>query len=191
MILNPLREYDEDSKEELKYDIEINEVSEKERSLFYRKLQYRLGEIVVLFNYFERIIDECIINVMNERAEDERIWILIKDNNVDKKIKTLSELYISRMRITNNYTLLEKHKLLFNRIEEIRIKRNIFIHSNWLNDNNLEYFEVKVKKINEKMGYMRVNKKIEIKDLEIYIENLDLLISDLEKYDENISSLEN
>lgn len=190
MILNPLHEYCEDSKEETKYDIELEDISEKARSLFYRKLHYRLGEIVVLFNYFERLIDECIINTMNERSEDERVWILIRDYNIDKKIKTLSELYINVMRTNNNYSLLEEHKLLFKRIENIRIQRNTFIHSNWLNDNNLEYFELKVKKINELKGYMRVNKKIQLKDLEVYIETLVLLFSDLEKYDETISCIE-
>jgi hypothetical protein len=182
MIINHLTEYIEDTKEEIEYfDFEYDDIPEKERSLFFRKLQYRLGVLIVVFNYLERLIEECILDFVNSRGEDTRIWILIKDFNLDKKIKALKELYLEGIRITGKKENKDKVNELFNEIDSIRIKRNTFIHSNWLNTINLKYFEVKIKKVDEIKGYMRTRKHLKIEDIESLISNIEGVIDKLEQ----------
>jgi hypothetical protein len=181
MIINHLIEYIEDTKEITSYDFEYDDIPEKERSIFFRKLQYRLGALIVVFNYLERLIEECILDFINNRGEDTRIWILIKDYNLDKKIKVLKELYFEKIRITGKDESKENVYKLFNRIETIRISRNIFIHSNWLNDINLKYFEVKVKKVDEKIGYARARRHLRIDEIELLISDVEEVIDELIK----------
>jgi hypothetical protein len=179
-MINPLPSYIEDE-DIILYEIDIPEKDNEGQSRFFRKLRYRIGSIVILTNAFERIVEDCLLEMMNERAEDPRIWILIQDFTLEKKINRLKSIYIETVRLLQkDRTLLEKINILFSKLEEIRRKRNIFIHSNWLNSLNLNYFESRVREIKKKDGYFRVRKKIELTDLESFITEIEDATNDLE-----------
>ena len=119
--------------------------------------------------------------MMNERAEDPRVWILIQDFMLDKKITRLKSIYVETIRMVHNKdsALLKNVDAVFSRLEEARKKRNIYIHSNWLNNLNLKYFETKVKEIKSKEGYFRVRKSITLEHLDSFIEEVETVTNDL------------
>jgi hypothetical protein len=131
-----------------------------------KKVRYRIGYIVMEFNYLERQIDEIILGIMNSRAEDERVWIFLESFSADKKIDTLSKLYdnyFTEVKFDEQFK--EKKKILFQTLNEIRVNRNIYIHANWMNEFNGDLVEWKTKKV--KSGeYGRVHKRISIADLD-------------------------
>lgn len=118
------------------------------------------------FNYLEREIDEIILEIMNDRAEDERVWIFLESLSIDKKIDALSKIYDTYFAMEKfEERFIDKKKSLFQRLNEIRINRNIYIHANWLNEYNGDLVEWKTKRL--KSGeYGRVHKKISITDLD-------------------------
>jgi hypothetical protein len=173
MIINRLHEYIEDDGTIL-YEVDSSNLRCREAYLFFRKLRTRLGNIIILFNSLERLIEECILEMMNDRAEDSTVWILMLDLNIDKKIQKLYAIYIERIRLfhKNNDALLKKVKSYFDDLNAIRIKRNIYIHSNYLNSLDYKYFENKVKEVKHLHGYFRIRKKITIDDLDLLIRQI-------------------
>lgn len=188
-MINPLPDYIEDEDAVL-YDVDIPDEGSEGQAQFFRKLRYRIGSIVILANSLERIIENCLLEMMNERAEDPRVWILIQDFNLDKKISRLRSIYVETIRIAHdkNKQLLNSVETVFSRLEEIRKKRNIYIHSNWLNNLNLKHFETKVKEIKSKEGYFRVRKKFTLDDLDTLIEEIEAVTNDLEELHDNVFS---
>ena len=187
-MFNPLPDYIEDEDTVL-YEIDMPDEGVEGQAQFFRKLRYRIGSIVILTNALERVVEECLLEMMNERAEDSRIWILIQDFTLDKKISRLKSIYVETVRLAQkDRTLIEKIDRLFSRLEDIRKKRNIYIHSNWLNSLNLKYFETRVKEIKKKEGYFRVRKKIELSDLESFISQIEVATNDLEELHDKIFS---
>lgn len=124
-------------------------------------------------NALERVVEDCLLEMMNERAEDSRICILFQDFNLDKRTIEHSIAAICR-----GSFLSTKRKT--------RKRRNLYIHSNWLNNFNLKYFETKVKKIQRKEGYFRVRKKFTLDDLDVLIAEIEAVTNDLEELHEII-----
>lgn len=164
---NPIPDYLQDE-DKIVYDIDLEYENVKDESIFFRKLRYRLGDVVIFFNELERTIDECIIEMMNDRGEDPRIWILIKDFSFEKKANSLELIYseILKYNKSTGVELQSKVKNIMKEINEIKTQRNIYIHANWLNHSNLEYFESKVKHIKNQNSLLRVRKKITIQNIE-------------------------
>ena len=89
---NPLPEFLEDENGFTPIDLFWEEdVSEDPNWM--RKVTYRVGQIVVEFNSLEQEIDSCILDWMNERGEDARIWAFIEQMPVSKKINALFTIY--------------------------------------------------------------------------------------------------
>ena len=186
-MINPLPDYIEDEDSVL-YEIDIPAEEIEGQGLFFRKLRYRIGSIVILVNALERVVEECLLEMMNERAEDSRVWILIQDFNLDKKIGRLKSIYIETIRITRdkNKKLLKNVDSVFSKLDKVRKKRNIYIHSNWLNNYNLKYFETKVKEIKSKEGYFRVRKKFSLEDLDSFIQKIESITNELEELHQTV-----
>ena len=188
-MINPLPDYIEEE-DSILYEVDIPDEDIEGKELFFRKLRYRIGSIVILANALERVVEDCLLEMMNERAEDSRVWILIQDFNLDKKINRLKSIYVEIIRIVydKNNTLLKNVEDVFSKLEDVRKKRNIYIHSNWLNNLNLKYFETKVREIKTKEGYFRVRKKFTLEDLDSFIEEIESVMRDLENLHETILS---
>jgi hypothetical protein len=188
-MINPLPDYIEDEDSVL-YEIDIPDENFQGQGLFFRKLRYRIGSIVILTNALERVVEDCLLEMMNERAEDPRVWILIQDFNLDKKINRLKSIYVETIRIAHdkNSALLSNVQAVFSKLDETRRKRNIYVHSNWLNNYNLKYFETKVKEIKRKEGFFRVRKTFALEDLDSFIQEIELVTNDLEELHETIFS---
>lgn len=185
---NPLLDYIEDEKI-VPYELDFE--SERTHTIsHYRKIKFRIGTIVILINALEKLIESCIMDMMNDRCEDARVWILIKDFNFYKKITSLNDLYCEDIRMLkeNNAELQEKVKLIIKQINEVREERNIYIHCNWVNSHNFEYFETKVKNIKEEKGYFRIRKKITVKNLDDCIKKIENIIMALEEVHDEIFS---
>jgi len=82
--------------------------------------------------------------------------------------------------------LLQSVEEVFSQLSETRKRRNLYIHSNWLNNFNLKYFETKVKKIQRKEGCFRVRKKFTLDDLDVLIAEIEAVTNDLEELHEII-----
>jgi hypothetical protein len=185
-FLNPLPDYIEDEKLVL-YELDFE--SERTHTIsHFRKIKFRIGTIVILFNALEKLIESCIMEIMNGRGEDARVWILIKDFTFFKKEESLNDLYCENIRALkeNDAVLLEKVKLLFTDIKKVRGERNIYVHCNWINSHNLEHFETKVKTIKEESGYFRVRKRITIKNLDDCIKDIENVMIKLEVVHEEV-----
>ena len=164
---NPIPDYLQDE-DKVIYDIDLEYENTKDESIFFRKLRYRLGDIIIFFNELERTIDECIIEMMTDRGEDPRIWVLMKDFSFEKKTSSLELIYYEMLKYnkTSGDELRRKVESIIKEINTIRNERNIYIHANWLNHSNLEYFESKVKHIKHKNSMLRIRKRISIENIE-------------------------
>jgi hypothetical protein len=187
---NPIPDYLQDE-DKVIYDIDLEYENVKNEGIFFRKLRYRLGDIVIFFNELERTVDECILEMMNDRGEDTRIWVLIKDFSFDKKISSLELIYYEKLKLydRSGADLKPKVEEIVKEIIKIKNTRNMYIHANWLNHSNLEYFESKVKHIKNKNSVLRVRKKITIENIEEDISQIQLINERLIELHEAIFSL--
>ncbi len=187
---NPIPDYLQDE-DKVIYDIDLEYNNVKDESIFFRKLRYRLGDIVIFFNEFERTFDECILEMMNDRGEDTRIWVLIKDFSFDKKISSLELIYYEKLKFYDRSETDLKPKVdeIVKDIIKIKNTRNMYVHANWLNHSNLEYFESKVKHVKHKNSVLRVRKKITIENIEEDIYQIQLINERLNELHEEIFSL--
>jgi len=139
------------------------------------------------FNYLEREIDDLILEIMNDRAEDERVWMFMENMSSARKIDILSKLYDNYFYYSKlGKELKVKKSNLFEKLSKIRINRNVYIHSNWLNDSNGEFVEYKTKRL--KSGeYGRIHKKISINDLDEDLNLIRWLQDELFEFHEEIT----
>ena len=173
-MINPLPEYCEEIEniEDIIYDVDLIDVSEKEE-VFFKELAEKIGTIIICFNALERDIDECLLELMNDRCEDPKIWILIKDFSFDKKTTCLKQIYAEMLNHIDNTTdLSSKINILFNKITELKVFRNLIAHCNWVNHSNLNYFETKVKFVSSKNKVCRIRKELTLHDLDNSIEKM-------------------
>lgn len=191
MIINPLPDYliDEDK---ILYDyIDDDDIDEKEKSIFFKKLKYRIGNITILFNSLEREIEEYILDTLNERGEDSRIWIILQDLSSYKKIIWLKKIFLDMAKHLDKETdkIVAEINNLFTQIDDCRVKRNSYIHTNYLNNMNLKYFETKVKHIKKQNQYLRIKKHIKLTDIETLANNIEKCSNDLYEFSERFNEL--
>lgn len=185
-MFNPLQDYIDNEGEYKWVEFNLDDVSLKD-PYWLKKIKYRIGSIVMEFNYLERSIDDYILEIMNDRCEDERVWIFLENLSSANKIDALSKLYDNYFAFADfNYEeQLKTRKIkLFQSLNEARIKRNIYIHSNWLGEFSGELVEHKTKKL--KSGeYGRIHKRITIADLDNDIKLIISLQGELYCFDED------
>jgi len=130
-MINPLREYLDDT-DEIVYDIDFtDDLSEKDEETFFNELSQNIGLIVIYFNTLENEVSDCLLESMNQRGEDSRVWILIKDFSFDKKMNCLKEIYLQFLNYDENdvcQKMTNKIESLFNKINEVKIFRNLIVH---------------------------------------------------------------
>lgn len=185
-MFNPLQDYIDNEGEYKWVEFKLDDESLKD-PYWLKKIKYRIGSIVMQFNYLERSIDDYILEIMNEHYEDEKVWIFLENLSSAKKIETLSKLYDSYFAFAdiNFEEQLKIRKIkLFQSLNEARINRNIYIHSNWLNDYNGQFTEYKTKKL--KSGeFGRIHKRITIADLDNDLKLILSLQGELYRFDED------
>ena len=139
------------------------------------------------FNYLEREIDDLILEIINDHAEDEKVWIFLESFSADRKIDALSKLYdtyFAMAKFPKHFK--EKKRKLFQSLNEVRINRNIYIHANWLNEFNGDLVEWKTKRL--KSGeYGHVHKKISIADLDDDLNRIVNIHEELFEFHEEIT----
>jgi len=82
---------------------------------------------------FDALVRDIIkvASIYGDTRKDNDQW----DFMLDKKITRLKSIYVETIRMVHNKdsALLKNVDAVFSRLEEARKKRNIYIHSNWLN----------------------------------------------------------
>lgn len=165
MIINPLPEYLDQEGKPILVDIEPDEESAADPQ-WLKKVKHRVGAIIVEYNYLEREIDDGILEIMNERHEDERVWVFLENMSSSRKIDALSRLYdICSHDSEMPVELQDRKKALFDELDDLRQRRNVYVHANWHNTVSGELVEHRTKRM--KSGeYARFRQKISIHDLD-------------------------
>ena len=161
-MINPLREYLDDT-DEIVYDVDFtDDLSERDEGTFFNELSHNIGLTVIYFNTLENEVSDCLLESMNQRGEDSRVWVLIKEFSFDKKMNCLKEIYLQFLNYNENdvrQKMTNKIESLFNKINEVKFFRNLIVHCNWSNHVNLENFEIKVKYVKKYNDMLRIRKK--------------------------------
>lgn len=187
MVNNPLQEYLNEDGNLVLIDIDLDEEIANDPQ-WLKKIKYRIGSIVIEFNYLERQVDEAILEIMNERAEDERVWVFLEKMTCSSKFEALSKHYDLFL----NYSkppedLLSKKKKTFQKMEASRMRRNLYVHANWHNTVKGELVEGKTKRL-KSGSYGRFREKVSVDHIDKDIEDIIELQYDLDELHEEIFS---
>lgn len=125
---------------------------------------------------------------MNHRGEDSRIWILIQDFSFYKKIESPKAIYLENLRLFNksDEKINERINTIFKTLDQLRIRRKLYIHSNWINTIYHEYCKSRVKFIKKGNGYFRIKSKISLLDIENDIKRIENISGNLVELHEDI-----
>ena len=177
---NPLPEFLEDENGFTPIDLFWEEdVSEDPNWM--QKVTYRVGQIVVELNSLEQKIDSCILDWMNERGEDARIWAFIEQMPVSKKINALFTIYSRTCEWTDvPKSLVSDARDLKRRITAINVRRNFYVHANWYSTIN-EMVEHKTRQIPNSV-YGRVRRKTNLAEFDRDINEIKKLANELSEF---------
>lgn len=179
-MMNPLREYLDQEGNPVPIDIEPDDDYVNDPQ-WLKKVKHRVGAIIVEFNYLEREIDELILELMNDRHEDETVWVFLESMTSLKKIDALSRIYdIGFCR-----SEMPKELIVFSELDDTRQRRNLYVHANWHNTISGELVERKTKRM-KSGGYGRFREKISIDDLDTDLRRICKLHDDLFDLHESI-----
>ncbi len=169
MVSNPLPEFVDQDGNHVQIDLELEDETSSDPQ-WMKKIKYRIGAIVIEFNYLERIADDLILEIMNDRTEDPMVWVFLERMTTYSKFDALFKLYdIFSSYVQFSDELLTQKKLIYSELDDIRVKRNLYVHANWYNTIRGDLVENKPKKI-KSGSYGRFRKKISIADIDADIQ---------------------
>ena len=143
-----------------------------------RKIRYRVGAVAVEFNALEAEIDYSILDWMNVRAEDDRLWVFLESMTASKKIDSLFEIYARTFHHCDvAQATVDAATNLKRRLNEANVKRNFYVHANWHNTIN-EHVEHRTRRI-PTGGCGRVRRKVTIAEIDNDIETITQLRHEL------------
>ena len=190
-MINPLPEYLEDT-EKIVYEVDVVDYVPKGQAKFYKQLKEKIGMLVISFNTLVSEIDDYLLESMNERGEDPRIWILIKDFSFEKKVNCLKDIYIQILNPEekdSNQEILTRINATFLKIHEVKNFRNLIVHCNWSNHMNLKHFVTGVKLVKKEKSILRVRKQIKLEDFDTSIDTIISLMAELSDLHSEITGL--
>ena len=180
MPFNPLPEFLHENGDYVSVDLDIDDDLSSDPK-WLQKIKHRVGSIVIEFNALEKEIDEAILDIMNERAEDARIWVFLENMPASRKINSLFQIYD---RMFEHCDVPESTKLnaksLNQRINELNTKRNLYVHASWLNTIN-EMVEHRTRRL--RIGtYGRIRRKISISEIDADIDAMEKIRHELSEF---------
>ena len=183
MPFNPLPEfYCDDNGDYISVDFDFDFESElSDDPDWLHKIKHRVGSIVIEFNALEKEIEDQILDIMNERAEDSRIWVFLENMPASRKINSLFQIYD---RMFEHCDVKDATKAtakdLNQRINTLNSKRNLYVHANWLNTVD-ELVEHRTRRL--KTGtYGRIRKKITLAEIDADIMAMEKMRFELSEY---------
>lgn len=190
-MINPLPEYYEDT-DKIVYDVDIIDYIPKGQAKFFKQLKEKIGMLVISFNTLESEIEDRLLESLNERAEDPRMWLLIRDFTFDKKVSSLKEIYIQIFQPENEKSaknVIAKIDAVFKKIYDVKNFRNLISHCNWGNHTDLKYFVTGVKLVKKHNSILRIRKEIKLADFDTTIDTIIGLMAELEDLHSDITGL--
>lgn len=179
-MFNPLPEFLEDEGQFTYVDFDLDKEISGDPN-WMRKIRHRVGAIAVEFNALEAEIDYSILDWMNIRAEDERLWVFLESMPASKKIRALFEIYARTFHHCEVLqATIDAAADLNRRLSDANAKRNFYVHANWHNTIN-ELVEHRTRKI-PSGGYGRVRRKVTIKEIDSDIETFTQLRHELAEF---------
>ena len=156
-------------------------VRETDTPKWLQKIKHRVGSIVIEFSALEKEIDEQILDIMNERAEDSRIWVFLENMPASRKIHSLFQIYDRMFEHCDvEESTKTNAKSLNHRISELNTKRNLYVHANWLNTIG-EMVEHRTRRL--KIGpYGRIRQKISISEIDADIDTMTKIRHELSEF---------
>lgn len=180
-MFNPLPEFVEDEGRFTYVDFDLDDEEVSHDPNWMRKIRYRVGAIAVEFNALEAEIDYSILDWMNVRAEDERLWVFLESMAASKKIHALFEIYARTFHHCDvAQTTIDAADALKRRLIDANVKRNFYVHANWHNTIN-EHVEHRTRRI-PAGGYGRVRRKVTISEIDNDIEAITALRHELGEF---------
>jgi hypothetical protein len=180
-MFNTLPEFVEKEGQFTYFDFHLDDEEISGDPNWMRKIRYRVGAVAVEFNALEAEIDYSILDWMNIRAEDDRLWVFLELMAASKKIHSLFEIYARTFhhcdvaQVTIDAATDLKHRLI-----GANVKRNFYVHANWHNTIN-EHVEHRTRRIPSGVCG-RVRRKITIAEIDSDIETLTQLRHELAEF---------
>jgi len=145
------------------------------------KVKLRVGSVVVEFNALEKDIEDSILDLMNERGEDSRIWVFLENMPASRKIHALFQIYdriFEHAKVSAR--TIGAAKDLKTRILELNSKRNLYVHANWMNtiDEMVEHRTRRLKSGN----YVRVRQRITMSEIDSDINVISNLANEVSEF---------